>query len=162
MRTGKGWLYEGGIRVPWIVRWPGVTEPGVESPAPVISHDVLPTMLDVAGIDSGADRSFDGTSFVSILADSTAAKPRDLYWHYPHYSNQGGGPGSAIRSDNWKLIDWTESDRLELYDLAQDLSETNDLAKEHPEIVERLQAKLATWKHEVGARKPTPNPSYQP
>ena len=160
LRTGKGWLYEGGIRVPWIVRWPGVTKPGSVSKSPVISHDILPTLLDVADVAPDADARFDGTSFASLLADTTIERQRDLYWHYPHYSNQGGGPGSAIRSGNWKLIDWKENDRVELYHLAEDLEETRDLAEAHPEMAEELLKKLATWKREVGAREPTVNPAF--
>jgi arylsulfatase A-like enzyme len=161
LRAGKGWLYEGGIRVPTIIRWPGVAEPGSACAEPVISNDYFPTLLDAAGQSPAADRPHDGVTLVPILRGEGIAS-RPLFWHYPHYGNQGGMPGSAVREGRWKLIEWHEERALELYDLRVDPSESTNQAEHHPQIVKRLQATLAAWRQEVGAKMPTPNPKYRP
>jgi arylsulfatase A-like enzyme len=161
LRTGKGWLYEGGIRVPTIVRWPGVTAEASTCATPITGCDYFPTFLDAAGRPLEPDRHIDGVSIAPLLRGEMIAG-RPLYWHYPHYGNQGGMPGGAIRDGRWKLLEWYEDGSLELYDLANDPGETNDLAKQNADIVERLHQRLSDWRRTVGARMPTPNPNYNP
>lgn len=159
LRAGKGWLYEGGIREPMVFKWPGVTEPGSISEEPVISTDFYPTMLDIAGLSLAEEQHTDGVSLVPLLRATSSLNREALYWHYPHYGNQGGSPGSAVRAGNWKLIRFFELDRFELYDLANDVGETTDLAAERPSKVEELRAMLRAWHREVDALFPSPNPA---
>ena len=161
LRAGKGWLYEGGIRVPTIIRWPGVTTPGSSSSVPIISNDYRPTFLEAAKGAPTADGPIDGISLAPLLRGEQIER-RALYWHYPHYGNQGGMPGSAVRDGRWKLVEWHEDGATELYDLQADPSETQNVAERHPDIVERLRVSLAAWRHDVGAKMPTPNSSYRP
>lgn len=159
LRAGKGWMYEGGIRVPLIVRWPGVTRPGSVIPTPVSSPDLMPTVLAAAGVAPWPGQRMDGASWLPIL-QGRRGPDRALFWHYPHYGNQGGAPAAAIRSGDWKLIEWLEDGRLELFDLSRDPSETRDLASEEPQRVATLLAQLRAWQSDVGARSPEPNPSF--
>lgn len=161
LRAGKGWIYEGGIRVPFIVRWPGVVRPGTVSSVPVCSVDVFPTLVEIAGGDPSRYK-VDGLSLVPLLKGDPFPQDRPLFWHYPHYGNQGGAPSAAIRKGPWKLIHWYEDDRWELYHLVDDLGETRDLAAVHPERVAQLRSLLEKWLEDVGARYPTPNPRYDP
>jgi len=162
LRAGKGWLYEGGLREPLIIRWPGVARPGTVCDTPVVSDDFYPTILAMAGLPLRPQQHQDGTSLVPLLRDG-AAPPRDaLCWHYPHYSNQGGTPGSAIREGDWKLIEFFDSGRAELYNLRDDLGEKNDLAAKMPDRVAALRRRLAEWRDRVGAQVPAPNPDYRP
>ncbi|MBL9212109.1 MAG: sulfatase [Opitutaceae bacterium] len=161
LRGGKGWMYEGGIREPLIVRWPGVAKPGSVIGTPVSSPDYFPTLLEVAGAKPAPGQRLDGTSLVPILRGQPAPE-RALFWHYPHYGNQGGAPSAAVRRGPWKLIQWFEDDRVELFNLANDLAETTDLAPREPARVAALKAELAAWQRDVGAKFPTPNPSYDP
>jgi arylsulfatase A-like enzyme len=159
LRAGKGWMYEGGIRVPTIIRWPDVTKAGSESDTPISSIDYFPTLVEAAGVAAKAEGRIDGVSFVPLLRREKLAD-RALYWDYPHYGNQGGAPGSAIREGKWKLIEWREDGALELYDLEADPSEKNDLSEVQPEIAKRLHGKLVEWRKEVGAKAPQPNPNF--
>lgn len=162
LRAGKGWLYEGGIREPVIVKWPGVTRPGSVCDTPVTSTDFYPTMLEMAGVPSKPDQHVDGVSWVPLLKGMTLDRG-PLYWHYPHYGNQGGSPGAAIRDGNWKLIKFFEPGReIELYDLERDIGEQTNLAAQFPEIVQKLDAKLSRWQQEVDAKFPSPNPNAGP
>ncbi|MEX2308321.1 MAG: sulfatase [Pirellulales bacterium] len=161
LRAGKGWLYEGGIRVPTIIRWPGVTARGSRCAEPIISNDYYPTFLAAANQTSAPDEPIDGLSLVPLLRGESI-DDRPLFWHYPHYGNQGGRPGSAIRDGRWKLIQWHEDDAVELYDLAADPGEMQNLAERHPDVTERLRASLAAWRRDVRAKSPTPNPHYKP
>lgn len=161
LRGGKGWMYEGGIRVPLIVRWPSVVRPGTVSSVPVCSVDVFPTLVELAGADP-AQHQVDGLSLVPHLVGEPFPEDRPLFWHYPHYGNQGGAPSAAVRKGDWKLIHFYEDDRWELYNLVKDVSETRNLAAEHPERVAELRNLLVRWLVEVGARYPTPNPHYDP
>ena len=158
LRAGKGWLYEGGIREPMIVKWPGVTRPGSSSSTPVISTDFYPTMLEMAGLSAKPGQHMDGASMAALLKQTGPAAERALYWHYPHYGNQGGSPGSAIRVGDWKLIEFFEDQRLELYNLKNDLGEQHNLAVEQGKKAAELHAKLKRWRRAVGARMPRPNP----
>jgi len=163
LREGKGWLYEGGIRVPLIVRWPGIVQPGRICSAPVISTDFYPTFEDILGEES-VDMP-DGKSFLSILETDEFVEPkRDFFWHYPHY-HRGSGmePASAIRSGDFKLIRWYERKdtsmvfRVELYNLEDDPSEVSDLENEMPELSDSLSAVLDGWLKEVNAGLPEVN-----
>ena len=157
LRAGKGWLYEGGIREPMLILWPGVTTPGSRCDTPVTSTDFYPTILDVTGQPPRPDQHADGRSLAPLLRDPGASLDRDaLYWHYPHYGNQGGAPSGAIRKGDWKLIEWYEDGTLELFDLANDIGEQHNVAPDHPDIVEELHARLDAWRNTVDARMPTP------
>jgi arylsulfatase A-like enzyme len=157
-REGKGFLYEGGTRVPLLVRWPGVTRPGTVSGTPVSGIDFLPTILDLCGLEN--ESKVDGVSLRPVLGGQGDLPPRPLYWHYPHYSNQGGRPGSSIRDGDFKLIEFFEDGRRELYDVRKDAGETRNLALEQPERAKELAGKLEAWRREVGARMMKPNPAY--
>jgi arylsulfatase A-like enzyme len=160
LRGGKGWLYEGGIREPLLVRWPAVVKAGSVIDTPVSSPDFLPTLADVAGAAARPGQLLDGISLMPILRGQKGPGDRPLFWHYPHYGNQGGAPGAAIREGNWKLIEWPEDDRVELYNLADDLSEQTDLAGSQPERAKQLRDKLHDWQKNVNAQFPTPNARY--
>ena len=159
LREGKGFLYEGGIRVPLLVRWPGVVKPGA-SAVPVISHDLYPTLLSACGVKVPA--KIDGVDLTPLLAGKGPPERDALFWHYPHYSNQGGKPGAAVREGNLKLIEFYEDGRRELFDVAADAGENRNLARDRPEDVKRLAARLEAWRKETGARMPRPNPDYVP
>ncbi len=152
-RAGKGWPYEGGIRVPWIVRAPGVTKAGSTCPTPVSSIDFLPTILDLAGVAAPAG-PIDGRSLVPLLEGSRLDRG-PLFWHYPHYGNQGGAPCAAVRDGDWKLIAWYEGGPPELYNLRDDPGERADLAASNPVIRDELARRLDAWRESVGARMPT-------
>ncbi len=158
LREGKGYLYEGGLRVPLIVRIPGVTQPGVNN-VPVNSIDFFPTILDACGVKNQA--KVDGVSLLPIFKGGTLNR-KELYWHYPHYSNQGGKPGGAIRSGDFKLIEFYEDGRRELFDVVRDAGEGRNLILDKPDIASDLADKLATWRKEVGAQTMKPNPNYVP
>ncbi|MCA9053263.1 MAG: sulfatase [Planctomycetaceae bacterium] len=152
LRGGKGWLYEGGIREPYLVKWPGVTSPGSTCDVPVISTDFYPTMLDMAGLRARPDQTLDGVSLVPLLKQDGDFKERALYWHYPHYANQGGFPGGATRRGDWKLIERYEDGQVHLYNLADDLGEQHDVATQHPDRVREMRADLHQWYKIVDAK----------
>lgn len=162
LRAGKGWLYEGGIRVPMIVKWPGVAAPGSECRHPVTSTDFYPSMLEMAGAPLNPEQHRDAVSFVPLLQKKNLPDDRPLFWHYPHYGNQGGSPGAAVRLGPYKLIEFFEDDRIELYNLSDDIGETHDLAAEMPQYADFMRDMLHTWQLEVGARFPSPNPNAAP
>jgi arylsulfatase A-like enzyme len=160
LRGGKGWPYEGGIREPWIMHVPGVTKAGSLCDTPVTSTDFYPTFLELAGLPLMPAQHRDGVSIVSLLKGGSLRRNAPLFWHYPHYGNQGGRPFGAIRDGDWKLIEWYEDGSIELYNVPADTSEKNDLAGAQPGKVKDLRTKLAAWRTEVGARMPTPNPDW--
>jgi arylsulfatase A-like enzyme len=159
LRSGKGSLYEGGIRVPLLVRWPGVTRPHGVCDKPVCSCDLYPTILDAV---SGRERppsseTLDGLSLMPVLKDPNATLPREtLYWHYPHYYPTTT-PVSAIRHGRWKLLEYLEDERVELYDLEKDLGEANDLSDSMPAKAAQLGQALRTWRLAVEAQMPARN-----
>jgi len=155
LRSGKGWLYEGGIRIPLMIRAPGITRAGATCAAPVISTDYFPTMLAFAGLPPMPKLHVDGASMLPLLSGKTAP-PRSLYWHYPHYHGSMWEPGGAIRDGDWKLIEFFEDNGAELYRLDQDLSEHHDLAATEPDKVRELRAKLARWRKQATAQMPVP------
>lgn len=160
-RAGKGWPYEGGVRVPVIFRAPGITKPGSVSDSPMTSTDYYATILDLLGLPLTPAQHRDSVSFKALLTGKRM-KARPLFWHYPHYGNQGGAPVSAVRDGDWKLIEWLEDGKLELYNLARDPYEKNDLAAKEPARVKTLRGKLGAWRKETGALMPTKNPRYDP
>jgi arylsulfatase A-like enzyme len=152
-RGGKGWIYEGGIRVPLIVRWPGETPAGTICETPVLSIDLFPTLAEIGGISPTLDRfPTDGFSLTALLRQAGDIPERPLFWHYPHYSNQGGFPGGAVRIGDWKLIERFEDGQLQLYNLREDVGEQQDLAEKFPERVLSLRDDLHAWYAETGAR----------
>jgi arylsulfatase A-like enzyme len=157
LRAGKGHLYEGGIRIPWIVRWPSVTSAGTVSEVPVITADLFPTITAAAG--AGQSVGLDGIDISPALRGG-GLRREALYWHYPHYSNQGGVPGGAIRRGDFKLIEFYENGKLELFNLKQDIGEHHNLAASQPERAQELRRMLDKWRKSVNAVMPAPNPKY--
>jgi arylsulfatase A-like enzyme len=159
LRAGKGWLYEGGIRVPLLVRLPGVTAGGSTSAWPVTSTDYFPTILAAAALPLLPDQHRDGVSFFPALEDAAARAPkRPLFWHYPHWGNQGGTPGAAVRLGDWKLIDWYWGKGPELFNLATDPGEQTNLAAEQPAQTAELRRLLDEFRHDTAALMPAENP----
>lgn len=165
LRAGKGWLYEGGIREPMIMYWPGVNKTGRAafgrvSDQVATSTDFYPTLLEMAGLPLLPNQHADGVSLVPALKGKKMTRG-PVYWHYPHYGNQGGSPGSAVRDGDWKLIEWFEEGReVELFNLKIDLGEQTNLAKLNPAKVAELHRKLTDWRKSVDARLPAKNPAY--
>lgn len=166
LREGKGFLYEGGIRVPLLVRGPGVRA-GAVSSLPACSVDILPTLLELCGVtrqpsDVGELARLDGVSLAAELKGTGKVDRDALYWHYPHYANQGSRPGGAVREGEYKLIESYESGRRELFHVVKDVGESQNLVEREPQLAERMAAKLASWRESVGAQMPSPNPAYLP
>ena len=160
LRAGKGWLYEGGIREPTLIRAPGVTQPGSVSNKPMISMDFFPTMLDLAGLPLQPKLHVDGRSLLSQLKGNDTGQ-RTLHWHYPHYHGSAWKPGASIRDGDWKLIEFYHYNNFELYNLAKDPGERTDLAKRNPRKAAELRAKLSAWQKRMKAKMPVPNPDYK-
>ena len=154
LRSGKGWLYEGGIRVPMIVRAPALTLAGSECDAPVSSTDFFPTMLELAGLPLQPDLHADGESLLKLLAGEPAIGDRTMYWHYPHYHGSTWAPGAAILDGDWKLIEFYETGDVELYNLRDDIGERNNLAASDPQRTAELRQKLSDWQTEMQAKMP--------
>jgi arylsulfatase A len=158
-RSGKGTLYEGGIRVPLMIRWPGRTTSGTSCDEMVTSEDFFPTLAEGLNLDAAESTERDGTSLVSLLDDPAAELDRDtLFWHYPHYYPRMT-PGSAVRNGDWKLIHSYEDDGVELFNLANDPSETSNVSKQHPDRVHELRSQLDAWRRNTRANAPVPNPN---
>jgi arylsulfatase A-like enzyme len=162
LEEGKGWMYEGGVREPLIVHWPGVTEPDSFCDVPVTSPDFYPTLLEAAGLPLRPDQHFDGISLVPLLKGGASIDREAIFWHYPHYGNQGGTPGSSVRAGDWKLIQFFEDGRAELYNLREDVGESTNLAAERPDVRDRLLRLLHDWQQSVQAKTPEPNPACDP
>jgi arylsulfatase A-like enzyme len=161
LAEGKGWMYDGGIRVPLVVRWPGVVVPGSTSSAPTTTPDLYPTLLDAAGLNPMPGQHQDGVS-IRPLFEAGEQDRGPLFWHYPHYGNQGGTPAASVRDGRWKLIRFYEDESLELYDLEADLSEQHDLAASRPDLARDLAARLEDWLKATNALIPAPNPRPRP
>jgi arylsulfatase A-like enzyme len=156
LRAGKGWLYEGGIREPMLIKWPQKIHQAAVCDQPVISTDFYPTILEIAGLKLQPDQHKDGMSMIPLMTGKTQSasknqKERALFWFYPHYGNQGGQPGSAIRKGQYKLIEFFAEGTQELYDLSADISEKNNLALSQPAIRQELSDQLHRWQKEVDA-----------
>ena len=158
---GKGWMYEGGTREPLIVKWPGVTGPGSHCHTPVTSPDYYPTLLEIAGLNPIPEQHCDGVSIVPLLKQEPLDREA-IFWHYPHYGNQGGTPGSSVRAGDHKLIQFFETGHLELYNLREDIGETTDLADVLPDVRDRLKQLLTDWQERVEAKIPKVNPDFIP
>ena len=143
-------MYEGGIREPWLWRVPGVTKAGSTCDVPMSSVDLLPTVLALTG-HAAVEHEIDGVSIQAPL-EGGELEERPLFWHYPHYGNQGGFPSGCIRLGQWKLIERLEDGRVHLYDLENDLSERNDLAAQQPERVQKMRAMLHAWYRKMDAK----------
>jgi arylsulfatase A-like enzyme len=156
-RAGKGYLYEGGLRVPLIVRGPGLAAKRVIE-TPVVNTDWMPTLLELAGAPVAS--GLDGVSQARLLRTGTPARQaRTFYWHIPHYTNQGSRPAGAIRDGRWKLVEHYDSDVVELFDLEADVGESRDRSREDPARSAALRKRLRDWRVAVGAQENAPNPS---
>lgn len=160
LRDEKGTLYEGGIREPLIIRWPGVVKPATICSEVVSSVDFYPTFLEIAGARGNPGHVLDGESILPLLKQTGTLERDAIYWHYPHYHHST--PAAAIRQGNWKLLEFFEDGRLELYNLKDDIAESKNLAKKMPQKAAQLQQNLAAWRKRVGAKMPTPNPDFDP
>ncbi|MDJ0645510.1 MAG: sulfatase [Flavobacteriaceae bacterium] len=156
LREGKGYVYEGGIREPLIVRWPKIIKPNQENATPVIAQDFFNTFMEMSGI---SEKTVDGISLLPLFKNETIPD-RGLLWHLPHYSPQRGKPATAYREGDWKIIHFYETDRYELYDLKQDTSESNDLAEKQPQKLAELKNNMKKMLQEMNAKFPEPNPNY--
>ena len=160
LRGGKGWTYEGGIREPFLIKWPGVTQAGSTNSTPVSSIDFFPTLMEIAGVD--VEHAIDGRSLVPLLKGGHSLGRDALYWHYPHYSNQGGIPSGAIRMGDWKLIERYEDGRVHLFNLKEDIGELTDLSLKQPDRVTAMRSKLHAWYKEVDAKFLQPKDPWRP
>lgn len=161
LRGGKGWMYEGGIREPVIIRAPGVSKPGAVVDAPVTSVDFYPTLLEIASLRTRPDQHVDGESMLPLLRGEDSRRA-PLFWHYPHYGNQGGAPSGAIRDGDWKLIKWYEDGATELFHLGEDPGERYDISKLMPDTAKALDTRLDAWLRAVDANMPSANEAYDP
>jgi uncharacterized sulfatase len=161
LRNEKGSLYEGGIRVPALFRWPGVTRPNSVTRRATISVDLYPTILEATRVKAIQEQVLDGVSLMSVLRDSAIALPREaLYWHYPHYHHSR--PSGAIRTGDWKAIEFFDTGEVELYDLRDDLGESKNLAGAMPDRAQDLRDRLRVWRRAVTAQMPQRNPAHDP
>lgn len=163
LREGKGWLYEGGIRVPLVIRWPGAIDQGIVSSEVVSSYDFMPTFCELLGVNEPPD--IDGASLLTHLVSGESLPVRNHYWHFPHYHN--GPPSAVVRSGKWKLIEWydhsilgNDQQAFELYDLENDIGESVNMAESMKELTTKLAEDLERWREEVNAQRMTPNPNF--
>ncbi len=162
LRAGKGWLYEGGVRVPLIMYWKGKIVAGSISDLPVTTADLFPTIAKAINENYRKGKSIDGESILQLIAKPQEFQNRKLFWHYPHYSNQGGKPGSAIRKGNYKLIYNYEDENMELYDVVNDIAEKNNIASAERKTANQLKKQLFKWLKGTSALLPNKNPLYDP
>ena len=161
LRGAKGWLYEGGIREPLIIRWPDQGIQGRTCEVPVISTDFFPTILEMIGLSIDQRNDIDGISIAGLVKGEKQLDRDAIYWHFPHYSNHGmQSPGGAIRSGDFKLLEYFENGSIQLFNLKEDIGELNDLSASRPDKVSELKAKLHQWREDVGANMMSPNPDY--
>lgn len=161
LRGGKGWMYEGGIRVPLIIKWPGKGMQGAISNVPVTSPDFFPTILEMIGLGSVSKEQKDGVSIVPLLKGAKEIDRKAIFWHFPHYSNHGmQSPGGAIRDGDYKLLEYYENGTVQLFNLKNDIGEQNDLSKIEVKKTKELKDKLHQWLKKVGAKMMEPNPEY--
>ena len=164
LRGGKGRQWEGGIREPFHVRYPAVVQAGSTCDVPVSGIDYYPTLLELAGVPMPQEQEVDGASIVPLLKGAASAElsGRDLYWHYPHYGNQGGDPSAIIRNGPWKLIHYFEDGHDELYHVFEDIGEENDVIAGHTDLAAEMRTRLDRWLQESGAKLPVPDPEHDP
>ncbi len=156
LRTGKGWAYQGGVRSPMIVRWPGHARPGTVNASAVVSYDFYPTLLEMSGLPKRPAQHVDGVSFARAIRTGREAARGPVYWHYPHYSNQGERPFGMVIDGKYKLIENYEDMSVELYDLSADVSEERDIAAANPGVTSKMTGMLHRWRTQMGAKMPTP------
>ncbi len=161
LAEGKGWMYEGATREPMLVRWPGKVEADSTCDVPVTTPDFYPTFLEAAGLPPKPEQHCDGVSLLSLFKGEGTPDRDAIFWHYPHYSNQGGTPGSSVRMDDYKLIEFFEDSHVELYNLREDIGETTDLSEQMPERTAMMQERLAEWRESIEAKIPSANPDWQ-
>jgi len=161
LRTGKGWCYEGGIRVPLIIYAPGVTRGGSTCTVPVTSMDLFSTILDLVGLPLQPSQHIDGLSLLPLMQGKTSLGRKAIYWHYPHYNGCRGTPSAAIRVGDWKLIELYEQNKVELYNLKNDIGEERDLSAAYPAKVKELRGMLHAWQKKVGVTPPKVNPMFR-
>jgi arylsulfatase A-like enzyme len=154
LRAGKGWLYEGGIREPMFIKWPGVVKPGSVCSEPVTSTDFYPTMLEMTGLPLMPEQHVDGVSLMPLLKNKGKLKRKAIYWHYPHNHGSGNRPSGAVRAGDYKLIEWYENSRIELYNLKNDIGERHDLATQLPKKAAELRKMLHKWRKQTNAKMP--------
>jgi arylsulfatase A-like enzyme len=160
-RAGKGYLYEGGLRVPLIIRWPAIVKPNQSVDIPMTLTDLTPTILQSAGINPAkAVGPLDGQPIT--LSEPSRRPAQPLYWHFPHYTNQGSRPAAAIRKDHWKLVEQLEDHSIELFDLSTDSGETKNLVADQPKIAQELTEQLHAWQKRIAAQQPTADPTFDP
>jgi arylsulfatase A-like enzyme len=159
-RLGKGSAYDGGVRVPFIAVWPEVIPQGEKCDVPVISYDVLPTVLAAVSGTEVKSQGIDGESLMPLLTQKDLIKRGAIYWHYPHYHPGSATPYSATREGDWKLIEFYEDSRVELYNLRRDPGETQNMAEVDGDVTERLLKQLHQWREDVGAQEPEGNPDF--
>ena len=159
-RAGKGYVYEGGLRIPLIVRWPGRVPAGRVVDDPVVNTDWIPTLLELAG--QPAPAGLDGVSIAAGLTGRGPLPQRNFFWHFPHYTNQGSRPSGAMRDGDWLLVEFYDDEKAEIYDLRADPGERQDVAGAHAAQVAKMRAELAAWRTENGAQGNTPNPGFAP
>ncbi len=163
LRGAKGWLYEGGIREPLIIKWPGQSKKGTVCDVPVISTDFFPTILDMLDVPIPTENKLDGVSIADLVKGENTLDREAIYWHFPHYSNHGmQSPGGAIRSGDYKLLEYFENGTVQLFNLKEDIGEQYDLAASNPEKANELKAMLHQWREDIGANMMPPNPNYTP
>ncbi|MEM7031392.1 MAG: sulfatase [Chloroflexota bacterium] len=164
LRGGKGRQWEGGIREPFYVRYPSLVEAGTTCDVPVSGIDYYLTFMELTGLSAPSTQKIDGQSMVALLQgkQDSALSERDLFWHYPHYGNQGGDPSAIIRNGIWKLIHYYEDGHDELYNLETDLGEQNDILADNKEKADAMRQRLDAWLKETGAKFPIPDPHYDP
>jgi arylsulfatase A-like enzyme len=164
LRAGKAWLYEGGIREPLLVSYPAAIKPGQRFSKPVVSTDIFPTVLGLAGLPLLPNQHLDGVNLAPLLEGATSKLERQaIFFHLPHYHHINTmGPSGAIREGDYKLIEVFETGKKELYNLKQDIGETKDLSEEKPELVEKLSKMLEDWRTSSGSQMATLNPDYNP
>jgi len=156
-------LYEGGIRVPLIVKWPKSGKPGTVCDQPVISTDFYPSILEMVGLPQRPEQHMDGESIVPLVKGGKEIARKAIYWHFPHYSNHGmQSPGGAVRMGDYKLLEYFERDTVQLFNLRDDLGEQHDLSRTQPKKAAELRKMLRAWRASVSARMPTANPNYVP
>ena len=147
--------------MPLLVRYPKKIAAGGESDAAVMTIDFVPTILELAGLPN-AKHAIDGASFAKLLTKNEPLARKELFWHYPHYHPGGATPYGAIRDGDWRLVEFYEDDRVELYNLRDDVGEQKNLAAQEPSRTAAMRERLHAWRNEVGAQMPTPNPAYDP
>ena len=158
--AGKGFVYEGGLRIPLIVRWPGHVPAGKILDEPVINTDWIPTLLELAG--QPAPSGLDGVSVAAPITGRGPAPKRSLFWHFPHYTNQGSRPSGAMRDGNWMMVEYYDDTTVELYDLASDIRETRNVAATNATRVREMRSVLAKWRNNVNAQSNEANPNFNP